>query len=113
VSTAFRAQGLTVDRAFVLLTDRLDRHDAYVLASRSTVETRWYGARNGIDAGIRATCEDLEQTIDDVRRLDYLAERLSRERIKSTTLDLVDVAAIAQQHAARTRSRTSELSHEL
>jgi conjugative relaxase-like TrwC/TraI family protein len=113
VSTAFRAQGLTVDRAFVLLTDRLDRHDAYVLASRSTVETRWYGARNGIDAGIRATCEDLDQTIDDVRRLDYLAERLSRERIKSTTLDLVDVAAIAQQHAARTRSRASELSHEL
>lgn len=113
VSTAFRAQGLTVDRAFVWLTDRLDRHDAYVMASRSTAETRWYGARNSLDAGLRASCDDLDQTIDDARRLNYLAERLSRERIKSTTLDLVDVAAIAQQHAARARSRLSELSHEL
>ena len=113
VSTAFRAQGLTVDRAFVWLTDRLDRHDAYVMASRSTAETRWYGARNSLDAGIRASCDDLDQTIDDARRLNYLTERLSRERIKSTTLDLVDVAAIAQQHAARARSRVSELSHEL
>ena len=113
VSTAFRAQGLTVYRAFVWLTDRLDRHDAYVMASRSTAETRWYGARNSLDAGLRASCDDLDQTIDDARRLNYLAERLSRERIKSTTLDLVDVAAIAQQHAARARSRLSELSHEL
>lgn len=112
VSTAFRAQGLTVERAFVLLTDRLDRHDAYVLASRSTDETRWYGARNSIDAGIRASGDDLEQTIDDARRLHYLAERLSRERIKSTTLDLVDVASIAEQYAERARSRVSELSHE-
>lgn len=113
VSTAFRAQGLTVDRAFVWLTDRLDRHDAYVMASRSTAQTRWYGARNSVDAGIRASCDDLEQTINDARRLDYLAERLSRERIKSTTLDLVDVASIAQRHAARTQSRARELSHEL
>ncbi len=113
VSTAFRAQGLTVDRAFVWLTDRLDRHDAYVMASRSTMETRWYGARNSLDGGLRASWDDPDQAIDDPRRLDYLAERLSRERIKSTTLDLVDVAAIAQQHAARTRSRGSELSHEL
>ena len=113
VSTIFRAQGLTVDQAFVLLNDRLDRHDAYVLASRSTGETRWYGARHGIDAAIRANSEDPQQTIDDARRLDYLAERLSRERIKSTTLDLVDVAAFAEQHASRARHRTKELSHEL
>ena len=113
VSTVFRAQGLTVDRAFVWLTDRLDRHDAYVMASRSTAQTRWYGTRHSVDAGIRASCDDPDQAIDDARRLDYLAERLSRERIKSTTLDLVDVAAIAQQHAARTRSQASELSYEL
>jgi conjugative relaxase-like TrwC/TraI family protein len=113
VSTAFRAQGLTVDRAFVWLTDRLDRHDAYVMASRSAIETRWYGVRHSLDAGIRASCDAPDQAFDDARRLDYLAERLSRERIKSTTLDLVDVAAIAQQHAARTWSRVSELSHEL
>lgn len=95
------------------LTDRLDRHDAYVMASRSTAETRWYGARNSLDSGLRGSCDDPDQAIDDARRLNYLAERLSRERIKSTTLDLVDVAAIAQRHAARTRSRVSELSHEL
>jgi ATP-dependent exoDNAse (exonuclease V) alpha subunit len=110
VSTIFRAQGMTVDRAFILLTGRLDRHDAYVLASRSAGDTRWYGARSGIDAVIRAE-NDNPKEIDDAGRLEYLAQRLSRERIETTTLDLVDVAEMARRHANRLRDR--ELSHEL
>lgn len=113
VSTIFRAQGVTVDKAFVVLTGRLDRHDAYVLASRSTGDTRWYGARNSIDAAIRAESENPKEAIEDTRRLEYLAKRLSRERIKTTTLDLVDVAEMARRHAHRDRHRDRELGHEL
>lgn len=109
VSMAFRAEGLTVDRAFALLTDRLDRHDAHVLLGQPA--RRDGTARNTIGAGIRASSEDPEQNIDNARRLNYLAERLARERGKTTTLGLVDV--VAQQHSKRTQSRAREPSHEL
>ena len=35
VSTIFRAQGVTVDQAFVLLNEKYDRYDSYVSASRA------------------------------------------------------------------------------
>lgn len=113
VSTIFRAQGLTVDKAFVILTGRLDRRDAYVLATRSRGDTKWYGARNSIDGAIRADSENPDEAIDDSRRLGYLAQRLSRDRIKTTTLDLIDVAEIARRHTNRDHHRSRELSHEL
>jgi hypothetical protein len=40
---------MTVDKAFVLLTGRLDRHDTYVLALRSTGGTRWHCAGSSIN----------------------------------------------------------------
>lgn len=113
VSTIFRAQGVTVDRAFVLATDRYDRHDAYVSTSRARGDTRIFLARDRVDAGIKARTSEFGFTLDDAGRIDYLAERLSRERIKTTTLDLIDVAGLEQQHASRERSRKKELSHEL
>ena len=51
--------------------------------------------------------------LDDTARIDHLAHRLSRERVKTTTLDLTDIAKYAQRHADRARQRETELSHEL
>jgi conjugative relaxase-like TrwC/TraI family protein len=111
VSTIFRSQGVTVDQAFVLLNDRFDRHDALVSSSRSRGDTHLYVARTGaLDSAIRA---EGEGNVDDKRRIDYLARRLSRERVKTTTLDLVDAGLYAKRHAARGRGRSKELSHEL
>lgn len=112
VSTIFRAQGATVDQAFVLLSDRFDRHDAYVSASRARGDTRFFCSRS-IDSSIRAASGDFHSPIDDAQRLDHLAKRLSREGIKTTTLDLIDVAEFAKAHTRRERSRRKELSHEL
>jgi ATP-dependent exoDNAse (exonuclease V) alpha subunit len=112
VSTIFRAQGATVDQAFVLLNDRFDRHDSYVSASRSRGDTRFFCSRS-IDTSIRTSSGDFHSAIDDAQRLDHLAQRLSRERIKTTTLDLIDVAKFAEAHTKRERSRQSELGHEL
>jgi ATP-dependent exoDNAse (exonuclease V) alpha subunit len=112
VSTIFRAQGVTVDEALVLLSDRFDRHDAYVSASRARGDTRFFCSRS-IDSSIRASSGDFQSPIDDTQRLEYLAQRLSRERIKTTTLDLIDVAEFAKAHTKQEHSRQKELSHEL
>jgi ATP-dependent exoDNAse (exonuclease V) alpha subunit len=113
VSTIFRSQGLTVDQAFVLLNDRYDRHDAYVSSSRARDTTRLYCARKSIDAAIRAETGEYGDALDDTARIDHLAHRLSRERVKTTTLDLTDIAKYAQRHADRARRRETGLSHEL
>jgi ATP-dependent exoDNAse (exonuclease V) alpha subunit len=113
VSTLFRSQGITVDETLVLLSGRFDRHDAYVAASRARGETRFFCDRKSIDAAIRADSGDFRATIDDTQRIDQLARKLSRERIKTTTLDLIDVAKYAERGAPRERDRKKELSHEL
>lgn len=112
VSTIFRAQGATVDQSLVLLNDRFDRHDAYVSASRARGDTRFFCSRS-IDSSIRASSGDFHSTIDDAQRFDHLAQRLSRERVKTTTLDLIDVAEFAKAHIKRERNREKELGHEL
>lgn len=112
VSTIFRAQGATVDQALVLLNDRFDRHDAYVSASRARGDTRFFCSRS-LDSSIRASNGDFHSEIDDAQRLDHLAQRLSRERVKTTTLDLIDVAEFAKAHIKRERNRQKELGHEL
>lgn len=112
VSTIFRSQGATVDQAFVLLNEKFDRHDSYVSASRARGDTRFFCSRS-IDSSIRAATGDFHGAIDDAQRLDHLAQRLSRERVKTTTLDLIDVAEFAKAHIKRERNRQKELDHEL
>jgi len=68
-ATIHKAQGVTVDRAHVLATGSMDRHGAYVALSRhrEAVSVHW--------------------ACDDVGDRDGLVRRLSRERLKDTTLD--------------------------
>jgi conjugative relaxase-like TrwC/TraI family protein len=113
VSTIFRSQGVTVDQAFILLNDRYDRHDAYVCTSRSRSKNLLYCSRKTIDAAIRAETGEYGDSLDDTARIEHLARRLSRERVKTTTLDLTDIAKYAQRHADRARQRETGLSHEL
>ena len=112
VSTIFRAQGATVDQAFVLLNEKFDRHDSYVSASRARGDTRFFCSRS-LDSSIRASSGDFHIEIDDTQRLDHLTQRLSRERVKTTTLDLIDVAEFAKAHIKRERNRQKELGNEL
>ncbi|WP_336947417.1 Ti-type conjugative transfer relaxase TraA [Asaia sp. HN010] len=68
-ATIHKAQGVTVDRAHVLATGSMDRHGAYVALSRHREAVSVHWAR------------------DDVGDRDGLVRRLSRERLKDTTLD--------------------------
>jgi len=92
-STIFQAQGATVDRVFVLGSGRFDRHDAYVAMSRARQEAKLFIDQRALDTEIRANDPDHKITIDQGRRLAYLANCLSRENPKYSTLDpLVHVA---------------------
>ncbi|MBV0889847.1 Ti-type conjugative transfer relaxase TraA [Komagataeibacter oboediens] len=68
-ATIHKSQGVTVDRAHVLATGSMDRHGAYVALSRHRESVSVHWGR------------------DDVGDRDGLVQRLSRERLKDTTLD--------------------------
>ncbi|KXV02469.1 conjugal transfer protein TraA [Gluconobacter potus] len=68
-ATIHKSQGVTVDRAHVLATGSMDRHGAYVALSRHRESVSVHWGR------------------DDVGDRDGLVRRLSRERLKDTTLD--------------------------
>lgn len=68
-ATIHKGQGVTVDRAHVLATGSMDRHGAYVALSRHRESVSVHWGR------------------DDVGDRDGLVRRLSRERLKDTTLD--------------------------
>ncbi len=68
-TTIHKAQGATVDRSFVLASNSMDRHLAYVSMSRHREEAKMYVAR------------------DEFAGMDALSARLSRSQAKETTLD--------------------------
>ena len=83
--TLHKAQGATVDRAFVLASRSMDRHLTYVAMTRH---------RDGVQ---------LHAGRDDFRDLAALSARLSRSQAKETTLDY-DRAAYAQRRGIELRS---------
>jgi len=73
-ATIHKSQGVTVDRAHLLATGSMDRHGAYVALSRHRDSVAVHWAR------------------DDVGSREGPLARLSRERLKDTTLDYVPKA---------------------
>ena len=68
-TTIHKSQGATVDRAFLLASESMDRHLAYVGMTRHRAAVTLYAAR------------------DEFRDLAALSDRLSRSNAKETTLD--------------------------
>ena len=123
-STLYGAQGMTVDKAAVLLTPAYDRHDIYVAASRARKETVLIVDRTRLDAEMRAGTNAPGEPDPD-RRREWLAERLAARHIKETTLDVAAISrssAIAAEREApppsapstrRTRNTGREIGHAL
>lgn len=113
-STIFQAQGAAVDRVFVLGSGRFDRHDAYVAMSRARQEAKLFIDRRALDTEIRANDPDHNITIDQDRRLAHLANCLSRENPKYSTLDpLVHVAGEIPLQPDHSSAPKHELAQEL
>jgi Ti-type conjugative transfer relaxase TraA len=68
-TTIHKSQGATVDRAFVLASESMDKHLAYVGMTRHRAAVTLYAVR------------------DEFRDLAALSDRLGRSRAKETTLD--------------------------
>jgi Ti-type conjugative transfer relaxase TraA len=81
-TTIHKAQGATVDRAYVLASKSMDRHLTYVSMTRHRDGVALYAGR------------------DEFSDMDSLAGRLSRAQLKETTLDY-DQAAGVRAEAAR------------
>ncbi|TQN61477.1 AAA family ATPase [Agrobacterium tumefaciens] len=123
-STLYGAQGVTVDKAAVLLSPAFDRHDIYVAASRARQETALVIDRNRIDAEMRAGTNAPDEP-DPATRRDWLAERLATRHVKETTLDVASAVHSATSTAEqetpspavpptrRTRGISREVDHAL
>jgi hypothetical protein len=77
-TTIHKAQGATVDRAYVLASGTMDRHLTYVAMTRHRDDVQLYAGR------------------DEFRDVGALSARLSRSQAKETTLDY-DRAAYAER----------------
>jgi len=93
-TTIHKAQGVTVDRTYVLASGAMDRHLTYVSMTRHRDEVALYAGR------------------DEFKDVDALSARLSRAGLKETTLDYAARRGIEQpivvpesmQRAARART---------
>lgn len=88
-ATIHKAQGVTVDRVFVLASDYLDRHATYVALTRHREAAELHYGR------------------DDFADHMQLARQLGRERAKDTTLDYAEAFAELRGLAADPRARAS------
>lgn len=85
-STVYSSQGMTVERAVVLLSPEFDRHDIYVAASRARIETVLVTDSLRI-ASVMSASGSSGAAGDREARRQWLAKRLSIAHIKETTLD--------------------------
>ena len=91
--TIAAAQGLTVDRTFLLADDRPSRETIYPAATRHREEIDVYVNRASLalDVADRRADSDREAPVTDVEIRAYLAERWSRARPKEAALDYMSV----------------------
>ena len=85
--TAHKAQGMTVERAFVLTGKGIDRQWGYTALSRARAETRLYVAHERSDLGYE--CDELggRHVLGDRDPLDRLAADLARDRSQEAALE--------------------------
>ncbi|KQP36067.1 hypothetical protein [Methylobacterium sp. Leaf100] len=92
---------MTTETAFVWTDPGLDRHDAFVAASRARGETRLFVDRTTLDAKVRGerNLTDRLRTVEPAERRATLARLLSHSGEKASTLDVIDAAGPAATQA--------------
>lgn len=104
-ATIFQSQGITVDRALVLLGVSFDRRDAYVASSRAREVTEFYVDTKAIDRELDTTEQPESDEEKTEARMALLAQRLARASVKSNALDY--------ERDDPLPTRRKELQHEL
>ena len=92
-ATIHKAQGITVDRSYVLASRYLDRHATYVAMSRHRLSAELYYGK------------------DDFPTFGALGRTLSRERTQDMTLDYANSHGVEVPEARQHRDRQNPLTH--
>jgi Ti-type conjugative transfer relaxase TraA len=92
-TTIHKAQGATVDRAYVLASKSMDRHLTYVSMTRHRDGVALYAGR------------------DEFSDMDSLAGRLSRAQLKETTLDYDQEAGVRAEAAREIYAQRRGMDH--
>jgi Ti-type conjugative transfer relaxase TraA len=92
-TTIHKAQGATVDRAYVLASKSMDRHLTYVSMTRHRDGVALYAGR------------------DEFSDMDALAGRLSRAQLKETTLDYDQAAGVRAEAAQAIYAQRRGMDH--
>ncbi|MFO1108405.1 MAG: MobF family relaxase [Bradyrhizobium sp.] len=108
-STVHGSQGMTVDRAVVLLDPRFDRHAVHVAASRARDETRLVVDRSQVDGLLSSglpldRAQQAEPASAEARRA-MLAGRLSSGHAKTSTIAVIERGALPAKQADRHHGR--------
>jgi ATP-dependent exoDNAse (exonuclease V) alpha subunit len=108
--TAYSSQGLTAETATVVLGTEYDRHDSYVALSRARGDTTIFFdqsllvAQTKTEQELRSKKDELSESAE----MAYLAARISRANLKTSTLALVaDQDRYRDQERARERNGLS------
>lgn len=109
-TTIYGAQGQTTETALVWVDTAMNRHDAFVAASRARGRTRLFVDRQSVDARVRSdrALNDRARPIDQEERRVALARALSRSGEKASTLDISDESPILD--APRGRQSAKKMS---
>lgn len=111
-TSVFQSQGLTVERAVVLIDPDFDRHQIYVAASRSRGPTTFVFDSRAIDRRLTAELPlDRQSTTPSFaagQRRTWLSQRLARAHVKETTLDVIE----ADRERARPKHPSSDAAGE-
>ncbi|WP_416409221.1 Ti-type conjugative transfer relaxase TraA [Agrobacterium rosae] len=86
-TTIHKAQGATVDRAFVMASSTMDRHLTYVAMTRHRDQATLYAGR------------------DELKNITALSDSMSRSGAKETTLDYIKLFAERRGPAPQTSAR--------
>lgn len=110
-TTIYQSQGMTVDRAVVLVDGGFDRHQIFVSASRSRNETILVVNGKAIDQYIAADLPFDQQNVSGSRsfeeRRGWLEKRLAEARLKEAALDVID--SVRERNTDGLRFPTKEI----
>ncbi len=103
--TAYSSQGLTAETATVVLGAEYDRHECYVAISRARGETRAYYDQSLLSAQAKGEQElaSKQQELTEGADMAYLAARLSRANLKTSTLALSTDPELSRDQPGRRR----------
>ena len=108
--TAYSSQGLTAETATIVLGSEYDRHQSYVAMSRARGEAHIYYDKSLISAQAKGERElaSQQQELTATAEMAYLAAKLSRANLKTSTLALSTDPEVSRAQPGR--KRDTELS---